>query len=170
MKNLILFIMAAGLLLASCTKPEGCDPAQMATEMTAQKNGVLWRPLFVKSSFSAADSLSLSATGGSANQGNYNKGDSLTFRLLCTGIGSYKLYSNQVFYASFTDSGLKNYQIDTTYNNVLNITAYQAGDNSSMMSPNQIKITGTFNVKFIDPNNPAGISFLDGSFNTIVDR
>ncbi|MBS1501875.1 MAG: hypothetical protein JST32_07425, partial [Bacteroidetes bacterium] len=134
MKNLIPLIMAASLLLASCTKPGGCDPAQMTTEMTAQKNGVLWRPLFVKSSLSPADSLFLSATGGSANLGNYNKADSLTFRLLCTGIGSYKLHGNQVFYATFTGSALNSYKIDTTYNNVLNITGYRAGDNSSMMS------------------------------------
>jgi hypothetical protein len=170
MKNLIPVILGASLFIVSCTKPNGCDPAQMTAQITAQRNGVLWRPLFVKGSLSAADSLTLSAASASTNSGLYTRVDSLSIKFLCTGIGNYKLHDNQVFYATFTNTVLNNYKIDTTYNNALNITGYQSLNNSSMMNPNQIRITGTFNVKFIDPNNPAGISFSGGAFNTVVNQ
>ena len=171
MKNLVYVILGVGLFIASCIKPNnGCDPAQMTAQITAERNGALWRPSFVKDSLSAIDSLMLSATSGSTNTGNYAKFDSLAFRLLCTGTGSFKLRDNQVFYATFTNSGLNNYKIDTSYSNAVNITGFQHIDNSSMMAPNQIKITGTFNIKFIDPGNPAGISFLNGSLNIIVNQ
>ncbi len=171
MKNLVYVILGASLFIASCIKPNnGCDPAQMTAQITAERNGVLWRPSFVKDSLASTDSLMLSATSGSTNTGSYAKFDSLALRLLCTGTGSYKLKNNQVFYATFTNSGLNKYKIDTSYSNAINITSFQHIDNSSMMAPNQIKITGTFNIKFIDPGNPAGISFLDGSLNIIVNQ
>jgi hypothetical protein len=170
MRKILYFILGLSLLAVSCIKPNGCDPAQMTAAITAQRNGVSWRPLFVKGTLSAADSLTLSATSGSANSGLYNKVDSLAFTFFCTGTGNYKLSSNQVFYATFASTGLNKYKIDTTYNNALNITGYQSLDNASTMNPNQIKITGTFNIKFIDPNNSAGISFSGGTFNTVVNQ
>ncbi len=171
MKNLVYVISGVSLFIASCIKPNhGCDPAQMTAQITAKRNGVLWHPSFVKDSLRSIDSLMLSATSGSTNGGSYAKFDSLALRLLCTGTGSYKLKDNQVFYATFTNNGLNNYKIDTSYNNAVNITGFQHIDNSSMMAPNQIKITGTFNIKFIDPGNPAGISFSDGSINIIVNQ
>jgi hypothetical protein len=169
MKNLTLVILGISLFIVSC-KPNGCDPAQMSAQITAQRNGAIWRPAFVKGSLNAADSLTLSATSASTNSSGYTKVDSLVFTVFCSGTGSYKLHDNQVFYATFTNNGLNEYKIDTTYNNALNITGYQSLNNSSPMNPNQIKITGTFDIKFIDPNNPAGISFSNGTFNTVVNQ
>jgi hypothetical protein len=146
-----------------------CDVAQRTTAITAQKNGVIWNPFFVSGSLSNIDSLAITAVSTSFNTTN-TKLDTLNIKLLYANIGTYKLTGNQVYYATFANGTINSYQIDPTFNNELDVTGYETLHNPATTNPDEVKITGTFNIKFIDPANPAGISFLNGNFFTIISR
>ncbi|MDB5136773.1 MAG: hypothetical protein JWP37_3376 [Mucilaginibacter sp.] len=146
-----------------------CVVAQRTAEITAQKNGVLWSPFFVSGALSNVDSLAITAVSATFNT-TYTKLDTLNIKLLYANNGTYKLVGNQVYYATFANGTTNSYQIDPTFNNELNITGYQILHNPATTNPDEVKVTGTFNIKFIDPANPAGISFLNGNFFTIMSR
>jgi hypothetical protein len=174
MKKLVYLIAGAMLFSISC-KPDlnryCCDVAQRAAEITAQKNGELWAPSAVKGTLSNIDSLSIYATGITASLGTITKLDSMAVKIAYISPGLYKLNSNQVFYATFNPDGtLNSYKLDTTFNNVINISGYQVLDNPATTNPNEVKFTGTFSIKFVDPKNPAGISFSNGSFFAIMNQ
>ena len=173
MKKLMYFVLFVTMLSVSC-KPiirYCCDVAQPSAVMTAQKNGVLWNPGGVKGILSPIDSLTIDATSIQLQTYPLIKLDSLTIKIAYTSTGDYKLAGSQVFYATFNQNGtLNSYKLDTTFNNVINITSYQTLDNPYTTNPNEIEIKGTFNIKFIDPNNPAGISFSNGNFYVIMNQ
>jgi hypothetical protein len=172
MKKLIYFILGTTLFSISC-KPDRdcCLVLQRGAEMTAQRNGVLWNPFGVKGIFSEIDSLTIDATNASQNAGTITRIDTMTIKIAYNGNGVYTLAPNQVFYATFSNNGtLNSYAIDPTFDNELDITSYQTLDNPYTTNPNEVEMKGTFKIKFIDPNNPAGISFSNGSFYVIMDH
>jgi hypothetical protein len=150
-----------------------CDPAHVSAQtlMTAQRNGVLWNTRSIKGSLSPIDSLTINATSAQLQTYPVIKLDSLAIKIAYTSTGSYKLAGNQVFYATFNQNGaLNSYNLDNTFDNEITISSYQAPDNPYMTNTNAVEIKGTFNIKFIDPNNPAGISFSNGNFYFIVNQ
>lgn len=175
MKKLTYLILVIALFSSSCLKthvsPNCCTPAQRWSEITAQKNGVLWNPFFANGVLSNIDSLHIAAASVSISTGSYVKLDTLSIKLLYNSPGVYKLQGNQIYYGTFANGTItQSYQIDPTYNNEINITGYETLHNPATTNPDMIKITGTFNIRFIDPNNPAGISFSNGSFYTIMNQ
>lgn len=139
--------------------------------MNAQKNGAPWSPFAVKGVLSVIDSLAISATSVSFQGSSAVRLDSLSIKIACLANGTYKLAGSQAYYVTFNQNGtLTGYQLDPSFNNVINITGFQEIDNPATMNPNVIKVTGTFNMKFIDPKNSGGISFSNGNFFVVVPR
>ncbi|MGZ3814217.1 MAG: DUF6252 family protein [Mucilaginibacter sp.] len=162
------------LLLAvfyGCTIPHYCcDLAKRWAEITALKNGVMWNPQYVNGTLSEIDSLKISAMNGTVTSATFNKTDTLNIKVSYIGTGTYQLNNNKVFYATFANGITTRYKIDSSYNNVLNITSYQRFDNPGSTVPNDVELKGTFDIKFIDPNNPAGISISNATFYAIIQR
>jgi len=141
---------------------------QPATKITAQKNGASWSPVYGKGVLSDLDSLSISATSVSYEPSALNKIDTLNITIRYRDPGTYQLKGNQAFYGMFNNDALTGYQLDESYNNVVNITSYQRINGDVPNGPYYAKVTGTFSLKFIDPNNPAGIIFQNGSFYSMI--
>lgn len=156
------------LAIYSCKPEKCCVIPEPPAKVTAQKDGAPWSPMFAKGILSATDSLSISATGATYRSYPYQKTDTLNISILYNKPGTYQLQGNQAFYGVFNDNILTGYQLDASYNNVIVITGYKRLTDPYSSVPDQVKITGTFSLKFIDPNNPAGISFQNGSFYALV--
>ncbi|MBS1530710.1 MAG: hypothetical protein JSU01_10405 [Bacteroidetes bacterium] len=169
-KTAYLICFAPLLLIFSCSHEKMCCVMpQPGTVVTAQKDGESWNDRYASGTLSTADTLSVSAVSATIpTPGVVKKTDTLNIKILYTNPGTYQLKSDQVFYGTFGNNSLTSYQLDGSYNNVINITGYQRLSNPYSTVPDQIKITGTFSLKFIDPNNPSGISFQNGSFYTLV--
>lgn len=163
-----LALFATMLAIYSCKPEKCCVIPEPPAKVTAQKDGATWSPRFAKGVLSELDSLSISATGITETAYPYKKLDTLNISIRYNKPGTYQLQVNQAFYGLFNDSGLTGYQLDPGYNNVIVITGYKRLTDPYSSVPDQVKITGTFSLKFIDPNNPAGISFQNGSFYAIV--
>jgi len=171
MRNLIIVVFLIFVLFnLSCEHDKCCAPPLPASHIMASKNGVSWSSFWVNGTVSALDSLKIYARTTTDATYPTSKVDSMSFKILYTDIGNYSLHSNQVFYATFTNGVTKSYKLDTTYNNVLSITGYDRLHNQATTNPDPIKVSGTFNLKFIDPDNPAGISFTGGNFYTLISQ
>ncbi len=171
MKKLILILFSVLVLFhLSCIPEKCCMPPQPSAHIMAEKNGVSWSSFYVKASISNLDSLGLTASATTDSIYPIGKLDSLNIKISYTGNHTYSLHSNQVFYATFRKGVTKSYKLDTTYNNVLNISGYEILHNPATLNPDPIKITGTFDLKFTDPENPAGISFTNGNFYTLMSQ
>jgi hypothetical protein len=171
MKKLIAIVVSIIVLFSlSCRHDKCCVPPEPSSKMTAEKNGAYWNTFDVIGKLSATNFLTIYAISGDVIPTGFAKADSLNFSITYTNQGSYNLHSDQVFYGVFNKGVTTSYKLDTTYNNVLNITGYQTLHNPATTNPDPIKITGTFNIKLVDPKNPAGISFLNGDFYTIITR
>jgi len=172
MKRLTLLIFSLLLIVFyGCTIPHNCcDVAHKWAEITALRNGVAWNPQYANGTLTDLDSLKIAAMDGTVTGVNFVKTDTLNIKVSYIGTGTYQLNNNKVFYATFTNGATTRYKIDTTYNNVLNITSYQRFDNPGSSVPNDIELKGTFDIKFIDPNNPAGISISNATFYAIMQR
>ena len=171
MKKIICLIYFITLLAYGC-KPDRdcCMVAQRPSGMTAVKNGATWSPLGV-SGVLGDDSYTIAAGSFTSSSSTYTKIDSLNIQIATAAtVESYKLSGSQVYYALFGASGTIStiYKLDTTFNNVLNITSYKEMDNQYAIDQNYVEIKGTFNIKFIDPSNASGISFSNGSFFTTI--
>jgi hypothetical protein len=137
--------------------------------MRAQKNGTDWVPGFVKAVLSGIDSLNISASSINYKSAQYDKVDTLYINMpYHKTTGTYQLKANQVFYGVFNNSALTGYQLDASYNNVINIAGFQTMSDTGSSLPDEAKITGTFSLKFVDPNNPSGITFQNGTFYAII--
>jgi hypothetical protein len=169
MKKLILVALLVLLLFNISCIPERncCVLPNPDTHVAAQKNGVLWSTFAAKGSLSNIDSLSLSA---STTKDDINKLDSLNIKIAYNDKGTYPLQGNQAFYATFANGVKTTFKLDPAYNNVLTITTVQHIDNPATTNPNQVRITGTFSIKFIDPKNPDGITFTNGDFYALMNR
>lgn len=171
MKKLIAIVFSAIVLFSlSCRPDKCCVLPQTSSKMTAEKNGMDWHTFDVMGKLSGTNSLTIYAISGEVIPSGFAKADSLNFSISYTSKGSYNLHSDQVFYAIFNKGVTTNYTLDTTYNNVLNITGYETLHNPATTNPDPVKITGTFDIKFVDPQNPTGISFLNGNFYTIISQ
>lgn len=171
MKNLLYLIVILALSSGwSCTRHRNCCVMpEPPAAVTAQKNGVGWDGRYASGTLSQLDTLSISAISATIpTPGVLNKVDTLNIKIAYTTPGTYTLTGNQAFYGVFKDGGITGYQMNDTYHNVIVITGYQRISNPYGSQPDQIKITGTFNIMFIDPNNPAGISFQQGNFYAFV--
>ncbi|HVS94495.1 MAG TPA: DUF6252 family protein [Mucilaginibacter sp.] len=167
-KPIYLIFFALLLLMYSCKPDKCCVIPEPPARVTAEKNGAEWAPRFAKGVLSEVDSLSISATDITETIYPYKKLDTLNISILYKQPGTYQLKSGQAFYGIFNDTGITGYQLDATYNNAINITGYERLSNPYSSAPDEIRITGTFSLKFTDPNNPAGISFQNGSFYALV--
>jgi len=172
MKKLPFLIFSLlSLAFYGCTIPHYCcDVAQKWGQITASKNGVAWNPLYVNGTLTDLDSLKIAAMNATMTSNAITKIDTLNIKVSYIGTGIYKLDNNKVFYATFANGTATRYKIDTTYNNVLNITSYRRFDNPGSSVPDNVEIKGTFDLKFIDPNNPAGISISNATFYAIMQR
>jgi hypothetical protein len=171
MKKIISVIFSIIILFnLSCKSDKCCVLPQPSSHMAADKNGTAWNSFNVIGKLTVVDSLNIYAISGEENAGAYIKADSLNIKILYSDKGTYPLHGNQVFYATFTNGVTKSYKLDTTYNNVFSIIGYETLHNPATTNPDEIKLTGTFDLKFIDPNNPSGISFSNGSFYTIMSQ
>jgi hypothetical protein len=170
MKNLVYLILLVPLFgLSSCGSKICCTPAQRPGELTAQRNGANWSPLYVGGFIGQTDSITMMATN--IQPATFTKLDTLCLKISYSDNGTYKLTGNQVFYGTFNTNGaVTSYQLDPSFNNEITITGFEVLYNPATLNPDPTKVTGTFNLKFIDPNNPAGISFLDGNFYCIMSR
>jgi hypothetical protein len=170
MKKLAYLICLPALLISSCTNHYNCcTVAQPTAKVTAEKNGASWSPAFAGGVLSSQDSLSISATGAAYDASVNKKTDNFNIKIKYNTPGSFQLKSGQAFYGTFTNNALTTgYQLDESYNNVINITGHDRLSNPYSSVPDEVKITGTFSLKFIDPNNPSGITFQSGSFFALV--
>jgi len=168
-KLLYLIIILPLLSTWSCSHHVNCcTPPKPPATITAQKNGTDWEPLFAGATFSNSDSLSISATSAVFQSNAYNKIDTLNIKIAYTSPGTYPLKGNQAFYGVFNNNAVTGYKMDGTYNNVIVITGYERLSNNNSTAPDQVKITGTFSIMFVDPNNSSGINFQNGSFYVLV--
>jgi len=173
MKKLFYLILSITLLTTAC-KPDRlcCVLPSNGTAITAQRNGVLWNPQYFTGVRSNINLITFAAASLTGNTTSSNKTDSLNIQIAdVDGKNIYKLKSSQVFYATYDPSGAATiFKLDTTYNNVLNVTGYDVLVNNATLNPNEINIKATFDLKFIDPNNAAGISFTNGSFSALMSQ
>jgi len=171
MKKLVLILFSVFVLFhLSCIPEKCCMSPQPSSHIMAEKNGVSWASFYVRATITNLDSLSVAASATTDSIYPIGKLDSLNIKILYTGNSTYSLRSRQAFYATFTHGITKSYKLDTTYNNVLNITGYETLHNPATTNPDPIKVTGTFDLKFTDPNNPAGIHFSNGNFYTLLNQ
>ncbi len=121
--------------------------------MSALRNNVEWTAV-ASGSNTVNDTIKMLGVG--VNMGS-NLHDTLSIQIKYTSPGTYKIAPNQVFYHTRLGNGLpyNSYKIDTLFNNSVIVTGYD---------PNAARITGTFTLKFVDPADTAGISFLYGNF------
>jgi len=171
MKKLTYLICTIILLTYGC-KPnrDCCVLPQKPSGITADKNGASWAPSGVTGTL-VDENFTLAAGSFSSSGSTYAKIDSLNIQLTFNGtIGSYKLSGKQGYYAVFGNNGAvtTSYKLDTTFNNVLNVTSYKEMDNTNAIDQNYVLIKGTFSLKFIDPANASGISFSNGTFFTTI--
>jgi hypothetical protein len=170
-KILYLISTLASVSMYSCVgHHDCCDVAQRWAEITALKNGVAWSPQYVNGVMTDLDSLKIAAMSGTVAAATFNKADTLNIKVSYIGTGTYQLNNNRVFYATFANGTTTRFKLDTTYNNVLNITSYQQLDNPATTVPNDIEVKGTFDIRFIDPNNAAGISISNATFYAVIPR
>ena len=149
--------------------PDCCVLPQPAAVVTAQRNGTSWTDHYASGKTSSLDSLSIAAVSGSlTSTGIFNKVDTINFKIAYTHPGTYALTSGLAYYGMFNNGKLTSYKLDSSYNNVLIITGYQRLSNPYSTVPDQVKVTGTFSLKFVDPNNASGISFQNGNFYVLV--
>ena len=171
MKKLTFLAASILLLFIYSCQPEhncGCMTAIPIKEvMTAERNGVAWQLPIVKSTF-INDTIRI-ATNSISIPSNTEK-DSLNLSVLYVGTGNYKLTAKQAaYFTGLHSSGLPaNYVLDTTFDNTLDITSYQVMDNPYTTVTDPVKITGTFNLRFINPANTTSVSLLDGKFTAIL--
>ena len=147
-----------------------CEVAHRWAEITALKNGVAWNPQYVNGILTDLDSLKIAAMSGAVTATTFNKTDTLNIKVSYIGTGTYQLNNNRVFYATFANGATTRFNLDTTYNNVLNITSYQRFDNPASIVPNDVEVKGTFDIRFIDPNNASGISISNATFYAVIQR
>jgi len=124
--------------------------------------------MLTKGTLSQADSLSISATSATHDGTVFNKIDTLNIKIRYNTPGTYILQGNDAFYGIFKNGAVTGYQLDGSSTNAIIITGHERISDPYSSVPDQVKITGTFNLKFVDPNNPAGIVFQNGSFYTFV--
>lgn len=160
MKNIFhLFAATTVLFFYSCSR-YCCDtPPPPDNFMLAQKDTSAFRAL-AAGQLIGSDSLKITAIG--QNTGT-NLHDTLGFKINYSGIGTYQLTTNAAFYHTRVGNGGPDnrYQLDTLYHNILVVTA---------ADQNPTGITGTFDIKFINPANPAGIHFLNGDFKVALNK
>jgi len=171
MKKLVYLIAAVILLSVSC-KPDRdcCIVANPSSGLSAEKNGAAWKPQFLLGSL-GINTFSISASSLVIKGDSAIKADSLHIQVPdIQSVEINKLQSSQVFYATYSGNVPTVYKLDTTFNNTLNITSYQVLVNNATTNPNLVEVKGTFNLKFIDPANPAGISISASSFFTTMSQ
>ena len=173
MKKLTCLIVSIALITAYSCKPIPhycCDVAHRWAEITALKNGVAWDPQYVNGIMTDLDSIKIAAMDGTVTSATFTKTDTLNIKLSYIGTGTYNLNSKDVFYATFNNGATTSYNLDPSYTNQLKITSYLNLNNIATTNPNAIEIKGTFDLKFIDPNNPAGISISNATFYAVIQR
>lgn len=173
MKKITCLIFSVIIITAYSCKPivhYCCDVAQRPAGITALKNGVTWNPQYVNGIMTDLDSLKIAAMSGTVNSTTFSKTDTLNIKLSYTGTGTYNLTGSEVFYATFSNGATTQYNLDPAYNNQLKITSYQNLDDPATTVPNDIEIKGTFDIRFIDPGNPSGISISNATFYAIIPR
>lgn len=141
---------------------------QPSAKITAQKNGASWSPVYANGVLTEFDTLKISATSEVYQSFTYDKIDTFNITIKYTSPGTYQLKTNQAFYGVFNKGAVTWYQLDKSYNNVIDITAYERINADTPNGPFYAKITGTFNLRFVDPDNPSGISFQNGSFYALL--
>jgi hypothetical protein len=172
MKKFAILIFSLLLtIFYGCVIPHNCcDVAQRWAEITALKNGTTWNPQYVNGTMTDLDSIKIAAMDGTVTSATFNKTDTLNIKLSYIGTGTYNLNDKDVFYATFSNGAATSYSLDPTYKNQLKINSYLNLNNVATTNPNAIEIKGTFDIKFIDPNNPAGISISNATFYVIMQR
>ncbi|MDB5136774.1 MAG: hypothetical protein JWP37_3377 [Mucilaginibacter sp.] len=160
MKKLTFIILAAfGLFNQGCHPDKCCSPPQSEMYIIAQKDSVQW--LANPDGTMAHDTINIKGIGVNST----SLQEVLGFQIKYNGAGNYKLVSGQVSFSTTAGHGtpVTNYKLDSLFNNSLNIDNYDQGSNT---------ISGTFNVKFVDPNtdNHKDISFLEGKFNVALHK
>jgi hypothetical protein len=161
------YLLIIGLFITitfSCKKNEKlcCVLPTSDSRETAERNGILYETPDVHGALST-DSIAITSAGLAGISNNDFILDSLSVKLKYTGIGTYKLSQNQVYYfirLSLTNTYSANtpvntYTLDTNFDNSLTISDYNSSTNI---------MSGTFSVKFIDPNSATDISLLSGTF------
>jgi hypothetical protein len=160
MKKLTFIILATFVLLnQGCQPDKCCSPPHSEMYIIAQKDSVQW---FAGPDGSIAhDTINIKGMGVNST----SLQEVLGFQIKYTGTGNYKLVSGQVFYSTTAghETPVTNYKPDSLFNNSLTIDNFDQGSNT---------ISGTFNIKFIDPNtnNHKDISFLQGKFNIALHK
>ena len=153
MRYVLSFIFFITLLAFSACSHYCCDAPQPDKFMSAERNNNEWSAVAEAIKLSG-DTLNVIGIG--VNTGS-NLHDTLAFKIKYTTPGNYKPTLNQVLYHSTIGNGspLSTYKIDTLFSNSITVTGYDQAAN---------RLTGTFALKFVDPANAAGISFLYGNF------
>src|SRR5579872_604358 len=125
-KIFYLIVTVTSMSMYSCIGHHNCcEVAHRWAEITALKNGVAWSPQYVNGVLTDLDSLKIAAMSGTVTAAAFNKTDTLNIKVSYIGTGTYQLNNNRVFYATFANGATNRFKLDTTYNNVLNITSYQ---------------------------------------------
>ena len=159
MKKLIyLIFLSAVIFSSSCTKKPLCCVLPPPVEITAQKNGAAWQLPILRSTL-VNNNISINTAGPYLL--NTAK-DSLSINLLYTGLGNYTPTNQQITYTVFSNGIKTNYQLDSTFDNSINITSYEVLHNAATTNPDPTELKATFNLRFVDPANTATVSLLNG--------
>ena len=157
MKNILFFMLAFLVLLNTACQPEKCcEPPRTGSFIIAVKDGLQW-DAYPGNNMLHNDTLTI--TGIGQYPGTFT--DTLGIKIKYTGPGDYKLLKNRAFYHSTYghSAPLNSYKLDSLFNNTITIDGYDPVANT---------INGSFSIKFVDFNAPAGkpgdISFLDAQF------
>jgi hypothetical protein len=171
MKTSIYLILFIAIITVSCKRDQNVGMAANPTAvMTAQKNNVLWNPYM--ETIISNDTMTINAKSISYNAtvtpSIATVLDTMSIQVPYKGVGAYQLRSSQVIYRVYNNDGtVSNYKLDTTFNNVLNITAYKDLHNPATLNPDEFEITGTFNLKFLDPKKMCrALNFQTAAFTT----
>jgi hypothetical protein len=167
-----LFIVLFGIsFLCSCLPHRDCCALQFHNQFSAQKNGVSWLSVLSKAWFDT-DQTTLNIIAKTLNQSvqPYAYADSLHLQLLDHAVGTHPLKGGQASYSTLLSGATNTYMLDTTFNNVVNITSYTVVHNPATTNPDQVKMLGTFSLRFTDPHNAAGLIFSAGNFDLVFDQ
>ena len=164
MKISYCLIFSLLIMVLGCKKvqPLCCGLAPGNHIETAQRNGMIYETPDIHGTLST-DSILITSAGQVSIPDTAITLDSLSVNIKYTGPGTYKLLPGQVYYfIRYThivpyapNTPVTTYLPDPAFNSSLTISSY---DQSTTI------MTGTFNLKFLNPKSNTDISILSGVF------
>jgi len=170
MKKIYIFtLIIISLGIASCKReatPMCCVLPTSDAELTEHLNSKSYETPDIHAVM-GTDTLTFTSAGNDGIFGNDFLLDSLIIKLRYTGVGTYNLATGKAYYYTVlsptvprdVNSPVNFYSADDTFNNTLTISSYNQSSG---------KMTGTFNLRFVNTANNANETLSGAVFRVPV--